>query len=58
MNTEGLALKESHQYSERSQTIKDPYPNFKNTNGTLDYRQTFQMCIKSRNDVCFLHWIE
>ena len=28
-------------------------PNFKNTNGSVGYRHTFQMSIKSTNDVFF-----
>ena len=39
--------------SERSQTITDPSLNFKNTNSRFGYRQTFQMCIMSRNDFSF-----
>ena len=44
--------------SERSQTITDPHPYFNwETNSSLGYRQTFQMCIMSRNDVSFFQWI-
>lgn len=54
MNTEGLTCEKFMKILKQVRPLPILIPNFRNTNGSVGYRQTFQMSIKSTNDVSFL----